>query len=108
MKRVKYNNLILALVGFVCAAFFAFYFCSSQKWVLLFRGHQEMFLFDWTYIKGILLHPGGLAELIAKFLVQFFTVGWVGPAVTLVTLGLNAWMVWRIMERTACTGGTIC
>ena len=22
MKRVKYNNLILALVGFVCAAFF--------------------------------------------------------------------------------------
>lgn len=105
MKRVKYNNLILALVGFVCAAFFAFYFCSSQKWVLLFRGHQEMFLFDWTYIKGILLHPGGLAELIAKFLVQFFTVGWVGPAVTLVTLGLNAWMVWRIMERTACTGG---
>lgn len=105
MKRVKYNNLILALVGFVCAAFFAFYFCSSQKWVLLFRGHQEMFLLDWAYVKGILLHPGGLAELAAKFLVQFFTVPWIGPAVTLLLLGLNAWMVWRIMVQTAGTGG---
>lgn len=67
MKRVKYNNLILALVGFVCAAFFAFYFCSSQKWVLLFRGHQEMFLFDWTYIKAFCFILGGLRNLSLSF-----------------------------------------
>ncbi|HBN01384.1 MAG TPA: hypothetical protein DD383_01945, partial [Rikenellaceae bacterium] len=71
----------------------------------MFRGQQEMFLFDWGYVKDILLHPGGLAEVIARFLTQFFTVSGVGVVVTLVLLGLNAWMVWKLMERTACTGG---
>lgn len=103
MKRIQ-GNIIRDVICVVCVFAFAAY-CSSQKWLLMFRGHQEMFLFDWGYIKDILLHPGGLAELIARFLVQFFTVPGVGMVITFTLLGLNAWMVWKIMERTACTGG---
>lgn len=84
----------------VCGILFCACFIPSQRWVLPFRGQQEMFLCDWGYISGILFQPGGLAELVARFLVQFFTVPGVGAAVTIVILGLNAWMVWRIMEQT--------
>ena len=103
MKQIK-GNIIRDVICAVCVLALAAY-CSSQKWLLMFRGQQEMFLFDWGYVKDILLHPGGLAEVIARFLTQFFTVSGVGVVVTLVLLGLNAWMVWKLMERTACTGG---
>ncbi len=105
MKQVNYDNIIRVLVRSVCAVAFVLFFCSSQKWLLLFRGQLEMFFLDRSYIKDILFHPGGLAELAAGFLVQFFTVSWAGPVITLSILALNAWMVWRIMERTATTGG---
>jgi len=103
MKQIK-GNIIRDVICAVCVLALAAY-CSSQKWLLMLRGQQEMFLFDWGYVKDILLHPGGLAEVIARFLTQFFTVSGVGVVVTLVLLGLNAWMVWKLMERTACTGG---
>lgn len=106
MKRVQ-GNIIRNLICLVCVFAFGAYCCSSQKWLLMFRGQQEMFLFDWSYIKDILIHPGGLAEVTAKFLVQFFTVPGVGVVVTLVLLGLNAWMVWKIMERTAHTKSSV-
>ncbi len=103
MKQVK-GEIIRNLVCVVCVFALGAY-CASQKWMLVFRGQQEMFLFDRGYIKDILLHPGGLAELIARFLMQFFTVPGIGVVMTLALLWLNAWMVWKLMERTACTGG---
>lgn len=106
MKRVQ-GNIIRNLICLVCVFAFGAYCCSSQKWLLMFRGQQEMFLFDWSYIKDILIHPGGLAEVTAKFLVQFFTIPGVGMVVTLALLGLNAWMVWKIMERTAHTKSSV-
>ncbi len=105
MKQVK-GNIIRGLICVVCVCALGAY-CASQKWLLMFRGQQEMFLFDWGYIKDILLHPGGLAEVIAKFLVQFFTVPGVGAVVTFTLLGLNAWMVWKLMERTAITDSAV-
>lgn len=65
-----------------------------------------MFLFDWSHIKDILLHPGGLAEVVAGFIMQFFTIPGAGVVATLLILGLNALMVWKIMERAARTGRT--
>ncbi len=108
MKQVQKNTvltIILTFAGIAGAIMFCLCFVSSQKWVLPFRGHIEMFLYDWGYVKEILMHPGGLTELTAKFLAQFFTVPGAGAAITLLLLALNAWMVWKIMERTACTGG---
>ena len=52
MKRIQ-GNIIRDVICVVCVFAFAAY-CSSQKWLLMFRGHQEMFLFDWGYIKDIL------------------------------------------------------
>lgn len=108
MKKVQKNTvrtIALTFAVFVCAILFLICFLSSQKWVLPFRGLQEMFLLDWEYVNGILMHPGGLTELAAKFLVQFFTIPGAGVVVTIIILGLNALLVWKIMERTACTGG---
>ncbi len=103
MKRIQ-GKIIRGLICAVCVSALGTY-CVSQKWALMFRGQQELFLFDWGYVKDILLHPGGLAGLTAKFIVQFFTVPGVGVAVTFALLGLNAWMVWKLMKQTALTGG---
>lgn len=106
MKEVQKNTaqtIVLTSAGVACAILFCLCFVSSQKWILPFRGQQEMFLYDWGYIKGILMRPGGLAELVARFLVTFFTVPKVGAATTLLILAMNAWMVWKIMERTSHT-----
>lgn len=99
------RTIALTFACSVCAILFCICFVSSQRWVLPFRGQQELLLYDWGYVKGILMHPGGFTELAAKFLVQFFTVPGVGIVTTLLILGLNAWMVWKIMERTASIGG---
>ena len=108
MKNNQKNivrTIALTFACSVCAILFCICFVSSQRWVLPFRGQQELFLYDWGYVKGILMHPGGFTELAAKFLVQFFIVPGVGIVTTLLILGLNAWMVWKIMERTASIGG---
>lgn len=103
MKRslkITATTIALTIAMSVCGILFCACLIPSQRWVLPFRGQQEMFLCDWGYISGILFQPGGLAELVARSLVQFFTVPGVGAAVTIVILGLNVWMVWRIMEQT--------
>lgn len=108
MKEVQKNivrTIALIFACSVCAIMFLICFISSQNQVLPFRGQQEMFLYDWGYVKGLLMHPGGLTELAAKFLVQFFTIPGAGVAITLAILGLNTLLVWKIMERTAGTGG---
>ena len=39
---------------------------------LAFREQQQLFLYDWKYLTGLLFQIGGLSTLTARFLVQFF------------------------------------
>ncbi len=89
----------------ICTVALGVFLAFTQGWLLLFREHQRMFLFSWDYVGGILFHPGGLSALVADFLVQCFSSRFTAAAVTALILGLNSWMVWRIMMRTARSGG---
>ena len=65
-----------------------------NPFALAYREQQQLFIFDKTYILGTLLKVGGLATLLARFIVQFFWNPGVALALTLVLLLLSSYMTW--------------
>jgi len=52
--------------------FLFFYYLLVFNSSLYYHHHQPIFLFDKTFLKEFLLYPGGPAELITQFFLQFF------------------------------------
>lgn len=46
--------------------------CATESFALAFREQQQLFLWNWAYVRDILFNVGGFARLVALFLVQFF------------------------------------
>ena len=61
-----------------------------NRFALAYREQQQLFIFDRTYLLGTLLKVGGLATLIARFIVQFFWNPTLALALTLLLLALSA------------------
>ncbi len=87
MKRILSLQNLLSLVfvvGITC--FFALLYPHH----LHFQEQFQLFLFDWTYALDVISVPGGLAEWLGRFCVQFFLFAWVGaPIVALVLTGVQ-------------------
>lgn len=62
------------------AAFFLFMQIKGQ-YSLYFIEQWHLFLYDWIFIKPILLQPGGTSRLAANFLIQFFIHPYCGPLI---------------------------
>ncbi len=65
------------LFGLAATLFFGY----GYKYHLRYIEGMQLFLYTWDYVKDMLLHPGGLAELISRFLVQFYHVPLIGGAI---------------------------
>lgn len=72
-----------------------------SPFALAYREQQQLFIFDRTYLYGTLFKVGGLATLLARFIVQFFWNPRVAMAVTMVLLALSAYMLW-VAARESC------
>lgn len=70
-----------------------------NRFALAYREQQQLFLFDKTYIWGTLLKVGGLATLLARFIVQFFWNPTVALVLTLLLLVLSAYMTWAFVRE---------
>ena len=64
---------------------------------LAFREQQQLFLYDWKYLTGLLFQIGGLSTLTARFLVQFFYSPPAAFLLTLSLLALSVLLCWRTM-----------
>ena len=69
-----------------------------NPFALAYREQQQLFLFEKTYVLGTLLKVGGLATLLARFIVQFFWSPALAFALTLVLLILSAYMTWAYVR----------
>ena len=67
-ETVRNPNVYFFLFFFLL--FFYYLLCFNS--CLYYHYHQPIFLLDKTYIKEFLLYPGGLAEWVTQFLLQFF------------------------------------
>lgn len=70
-----------------------------NPFALAYREQQQLFMFDKAYLMGTLLKVGGLAALLARFIVQFFWNPTVALVITVLLLALSSYMTWVAFRR---------
>lgn len=75
MKPLSWAYALATLLFGVAAMLF---FALAYPHHLHFQEQYQLFLYEWDYVGDVLSLPGGLADLIGRFLTQFFLYAWVG------------------------------
>ena len=97
MKRIFTLQGLLSVafaIGITC--FFALLYPHH----LHFQEQFQLFQFDWTYACEVMSVPGGLAEWLGRFCVQFFLFAWAGaPIVALVLTAIQRLAATQLKEK---------
>ncbi len=97
MKPItKYWKVLLSfLFGVAVAVFWAVPYVSG----LCYQEQYQMFLFDGDYFLERIMLPGGLADYVSEFLVQFYYMPALGGIIiALLLVGMQA-IVWGLMRQ---------
>lgn len=70
-----------------------------NPFALAYREQQQLFMFDKTYLWVTLLKVGGLATLLARFIIQFFWNPAVALILTLLLLAFSAYLTWALVRE---------
>ena len=90
-----WKPLLSLLFGVAVVIFWAVPFVGG----LSFQEQYQMFLFDTGYFLERIVLPGGLADYISEFLVQFYYMPVLGGAIiALLLMGIQA-VVWGLMKQ---------
>ena len=90
-----WKPLLSLLFGVAVVIFWAVPFVGG----LCFQDQYQMFLFDTGYFLERIVLPGGLADYISEFLVQFYYMPVLGGAIiALLLMGIQA-AVWGLMKQ---------
>lgn len=90
-----WKPLLSLLFGVAVVIFWAVPFVGG----LCFQEQYQMFLFDTGYFLERIVLPGGLADYISEFLVQFYYMPVLGGAIiALLLIGIQA-VVWGLMKQ---------
>ena len=90
-----WKPLLSLLFGVAVVIFWAVPFVGG----LCFQEQYQMFLFDTVYFLERIVLPGGLADYISEFLVQFYYMPVLGGAIiALLLMGIQA-AVWGLMKQ---------
>ncbi len=99
----KYSTLLFSILLFIFLLSFLRY---THTYYFFALEQNELFVYSWHYyIKGELMQPGGLSQLIGSFMTQFFIFPFAGPAITAGLFTLIWYMTVLICRRI--TKGTI-
>ena len=90
-----WKPLLSLLFGVAVVIFWAVPYVGG----LCFQEQYQMFLFDTNYFLERIVLPGGLADYISEFLVQFYYMPVLGGAIiALLLIGIKA-VVWGLMKQ---------
>lgn len=90
-----WKPMLSLLFGLAVVAFWSVLYVSG----LCYQEQLQMFLFDWNYFLERIILPGGLADYLSEFLVQFYYMPALGAAIiALLLMGIQA-MVWLLMRQ---------
>lgn len=91
----SWKPLLSLLFGVAVVIFWAVPYVGG----LCFQEQYQMFLFDTNYFLERIVLPGGLADYISEFLVQFYYMPVLGGAIiALLLIGIQA-VVWGLMKQ---------
>lgn len=91
----KINFWILPSVYLIAAFFYIVYIIQPA---LHFHHQQPSFIFNSVFISEYLKNPGGVAELIACFFMQFFYFKIAGPLVFLALMSIIPFLTYQILR----------
>lgn len=83
MKSLRWTFSLATLVFGVAVTLF---FALAYPHHLHFQEQYQLFLFEKSYMCEVLSVPGGMADLIGRFLTQFFLYAWVGATIIALVL----------------------
>ena len=86
-----------ALFGVLVFLFWWFFYPHA----LSYQEQYQMFLFTNDYFTQRVALPGGLADYLGEFLVQFYYLKWAGALVLAALYVLLQWLTWQLMRLQA-------
>lgn len=95
-----YRVLLTSLLGITT---FIFWMCLYPQ-VLSYQEQNQLFLFTWGYLAERLALPGGPADWISEFLVQFFYYRWAGALILALLAILLQLAVWKAAKSAGIPG----
>jgi hypothetical protein len=72
-------------------AFYFVYFLLRINPKLIYQSQEPIFFFDKHFINDFFSYPGGINELISRFLSQFFYHSWTGALLLVLVLAFVVW-----------------
>lgn len=92
------NYLRPAATVVMSVAVFLFWWLGYPE-ALNYHEQNQLFLFTPGYFLGDICVPGGLADYIGEFIVQFYYVPWLGALLVGMLYGAMQWLMWRVVEK---------
>ena len=89
----KFYRVFLTFLLGTATFIFWMWLCPQA---LSYQEQNQLFLFTWDYFRERILLPGGLADWLSEFLVQFFYWRWAGALVMALLAVLLQRAVWRV------------
>jgi len=90
------------MVGWIVVFIALFlYMQIKERYSFYFTEQWHLFLYDWPFVKSLLWQPGGLARLIADFLIQFFVYPYFGALISALLLTTTVMVTSVILKRLA-------
>lgn len=93
---MKYLKPITTAV-FGVAIFLFWLFCHLE--MMNYHEQNQLFLFTSDYLLADLRTPGGMADYVSEFIVQFYYVPWIGALLIALTLSLMQWLMWKTVAK---------
>ena len=102
MKNRFEKVRLIYIVGWIVVFIALFlYMQIKERYSFYFSEQWHLFLYDWPFVKSVLWQPGGLARLIADFLIQFFVTPYFGALISASLLTTTGIVTSVILKRLA-------
>ena len=93
------GKYIPVLICTLALLFLIYHLDITQRFLFIYREQQSMFLYDFDTICERYLSLGGFSLFISHFIVQFFSIKFVGPIVTALIGVVLSYLIWLVVKR---------
>lgn len=92
--KIKGTRVIEAAAAVITLAAIGMCLQGEASYALAYREQQQLFLYDWSYIRDVIFSIGGFASLTGRFFVQFFCsriIAVIATAFFITNISVNLW-----------------
>ena len=76
------DKYIVPVASIIITILLWIYLQNTQQFIFHYREQHQLFLYDYSFLKSTLFQVGGLAQICAMYLVQFFSESFWGALIT--------------------------